>query len=76
MKIPYEDVFDMDGQRKVQLGILGAFLVEVVKDDAGRRFLSVVDADGDVVNDEIRAQVLETFALSLIEREEDAKESK
>lgn len=76
MKIPYEDVFDMDGQRKVQLGILGAFLVEVVKDDAGRRFLSVCDTASDVVNDEIRAQVLETFVLSLIEREEDAKESK
>lgn len=76
MKIPYEDVFDMDGQRKVQLGILGTFVVELVKDGAGNRFLKIATETGGTIDPEDRPMVLETFALSLIEREEDAKEAK
>jgi hypothetical protein len=69
VKIPYKDVFDQDGKAKVQLGILGSYYVEEVRDTAGNRFLSVgKDFMGMSLTygDETRSKVLETLLLSLI----------
>ncbi len=76
MKIPYNKVFDLSGISCVQLGIKGAYRVKMVKDAAGNRFLSVLTPTNGFVDQDTRERVLEVFALSLIEREEDAKESK
>lgn len=76
MKIPYKEVFDLAGVSYVRMGIDGTYKVSLVKDSAGRRFLSVRSQSNALVDDETRDRVLETFALSLIEREEDTKEPK
>jgi len=74
-KVPYEEVFDLAGNCHVKLGIKGTYKVKLVKDAAGNRFLSVITMTSGVVDDHTRERVLEVFALSLIEREEDAKEA-
>ena len=73
--IPFS-VFDLAGNSHVQLGIKGTYKVKLVKDAAGNRFLSVLSMTIGYVDDHTRERVLEVFALSLIEREEDAKEAK
>lgn len=71
MKIPYKEVFDLAGDSYVRMGINGIYKVSLVKDSAGRRFLSVRTQNNGLADDETRDRVLETFALSLIEREEE-----